>query len=138
MSSKAVTILCLTIAALATLVLAANNMQFQSKRYVDVDVLENDLPLLQCQICHRLVRRLQLIEPQRRSKSKRAMTELEWLDSFTNICDPLEEDGRWITELAVIEEDDALLLKRMSKLYRSFRFKGHHLLFLSSISYKVN
>jgi len=84
------------------------------RHYTDIHPVESDVPFIFCSVCKRAVR--QLISQTNKKKKKQAMmSELDYLDGMKNLCDPLEDEGFWITELDIVEtEDQALDVKRMN------------------------
>ena len=94
----------------------------------DIEPVEADVPLVQCDACKNMVRRLVA-----RVKAKRAsfgapaqakpssgvkrvprFGEADIMDLMKLICDPQHEDGEWITEYDVQEADGRLKLVRQN------------------------
>jgi hypothetical protein len=86
--------------------------------------LPPDTPFILCDACKALVRRAYFLVSDRREKFKKSkVSEVQISDMMNNICNPRSEEGKWITEYAVIEPDDLtrenlkkFVLKRMQSV----------------------
>jgi hypothetical protein len=87
--------------------------QQQNRHFRDIPTIEEDVPFILCATCKRLVR--QLINTAATSKKTRP-SELDYVEWMKNLCDPLEDEGFWITHLDIFEDKQArkLDIKRMS------------------------
>ena len=91
-------------------ILADVNPPPPQRHYRDIHPVEGDVPYITCNTCKRLVRQVQT---QIRDKKKKP-TELDYLDAFKNLCDPLEEEGFWLTHLDLLPLEGKLSIKRMN------------------------
>jgi hypothetical protein len=86
---------------------------FVPRHYQDIKPVESDVPFITCSMCKRMVRQLitQVKEPK---QGKKKATELDYLDYMKNLCDPLEDEGFWLTHLDVLPANGKLIVKRMN------------------------
>ena len=79
----------------------------------DIEPNVEDVPLIQCEACKQMVKRLvRRAKARREALKKSKFAEHDVLDMMQHICDPLHEEGEWITEYDIQEEGDRLKLAR--------------------------
>lgn len=102
----------LLIAFVAILWTVQAEWQPPHRAYRDIEAQEELVPFLFCDVCKRVVRQLTLMQQHVSPGQKKTETRL--LDFMTNLCDPLEDEGFWITHLDVVNLPDKIGIKRMS------------------------
>ena len=79
----------------------------------DIFAVEEDVPYVQCETCHQLVKELVRRVEERKSRLKKTkLKEFEVLEMLEGICTPMEGTGDWISEFDIVEKDDKLILER--------------------------
>jgi len=79
----------------------------------DIFPVPEDVPLIQCDVCKLVVKRLTARVADKRKKfTKTKITEEAILAMQQHLCEPMEENGEWIAEYDIVEEGDKLVLKR--------------------------
>ena len=81
------------------------------RHYQDIHPVKEDAPFVGCAMCKRLLRQL---VSQVKAKKRGSVSELDYLDGMGNLCDPLEDEGFWLTHLDIVKEGSELAVKRKS------------------------
>lgn len=77
----------------------------------DVPYVEEDVPYVQCETCLALVQHIaSLVDKRRTTFAKTKLREHDVLKMIQGVCDPMHENGEWITQIDV---DDDMKLRQM-------------------------
>jgi hypothetical protein len=85
----------------------------EKRFFRDIPIIEEDIPLVQCEACKILVKKINnRYKELKQTLKKTKIGESNVLDLLEHACDPQHEDGEWLTEYDVVEENDRLKLVR--------------------------